>query len=194
MAKFVYRMQSLLNIQYQLESQAKMELGRAQRRLNEEEEKLQILIGRKAAYLEEGRRIRSDKLHIMDLKDKSHVGASIILEELLSSSILTYIYFYNLDKDYPDVMSEYAGKDIYAKLEVILNELKKPDFNYEDNLNHKLLMLSSSIYTDLEMDPAYTIELKLFNISVDLQHRISNNLTRMEEQMRKNREAEKEQK
>lgn len=132
--------------------------------------------------------------NIMDLKDKSHVGASIILEELLSSSILTYIYFYNIDKDYSDVMFEYTGKDIYAKLEVILNELKKPDFNYEDNLNHKLLMLSSSIYTDLEMDPAYTIELKLFNISVDLQHRISNNLTRMEEQMRKNKEAEKEQK
>ena len=49
MAKFIYRMQSLLNIQYQLESQAKMELGRAQMRLNEEEEKLQILIGRKEA-------------------------------------------------------------------------------------------------------------------------------------------------
>ena len=40
MAKFVYRMQSLLNIQYQLETQAKMELGRAQMRLTQEEEKL----------------------------------------------------------------------------------------------------------------------------------------------------------
>lgn len=80
MAKFIYRMQSLLNIQYQLESQAKMELGRAQMRLNEEEEKLQILIGRKAAYLEEGRRMRSDRLHIMDLKDNRN--AMLIMDEM----------------------------------------------------------------------------------------------------------------
>ena len=69
MAKFTYRMQSILNIQYQLETQAKMELGRAQMRLMEEEEKQQRLIDRKEAYLEEGRKMRSDKLHVNDLKD-----------------------------------------------------------------------------------------------------------------------------
>lgn len=47
MAKFAYRMQSILNIQYQLETQAKMELGRAQMALMEEEETLQRLIDRK---------------------------------------------------------------------------------------------------------------------------------------------------
>ena len=79
MAKFVYRMQSLLNIQYQLETQAKMELGRAQMRLTQEEEKLQGLIDRKTAYLEEGRRLRSSRLHIMDLKDNRN--AMLIMEE-----------------------------------------------------------------------------------------------------------------
>ena len=49
MAKFRYRMQSILNIKYQLENQAKMDLGRAQVRLMEEEEKLQTLIDRKEA-------------------------------------------------------------------------------------------------------------------------------------------------
>ena len=58
MAKFRYRMQSILNIKYQLETQAKMEVGRAQMRLNEELEKLQALSDRKEAYLEEGRRMR----------------------------------------------------------------------------------------------------------------------------------------
>ena len=57
MAKFRYRMQSILNIKYQLETQAKMELGKAQMAYNEEQEKLQKLIDRKAAYLEEGRRM-----------------------------------------------------------------------------------------------------------------------------------------
>lgn len=81
MAKFIYRMQSLLNIQYQLESQAKMELGRAQMHLNEEEEKLQSLIDRKEAYLEEGRLMRSDRLHIMDLKDNRN--AVLIMDEMI---------------------------------------------------------------------------------------------------------------
>ena len=49
MAKFRYRMQSILNIKYQLETQAKMELGKAQMAYNEEQEKLQKLIDRKAA-------------------------------------------------------------------------------------------------------------------------------------------------
>lgn len=74
-------MQSLLNIQYQLESQAKMELGRAQMHLNEEEEKLQSLIDRKEAYLEEGRLMRSDRLHIMDLKDNRN--AVLIMDEMI---------------------------------------------------------------------------------------------------------------
>lgn len=83
MAKFAYRMQSILNIQYQLETQAKMELGRAQMKLSEEEEKLQRLIDRKEAYLEEGRRMRSDKLHVNDLKDNRN--AMLIMDEMIEA-------------------------------------------------------------------------------------------------------------
>ncbi len=81
MAKFAYRMQSILNIQYQLETQAKMEFGRAQMRLMEEEEKLQGLIDRKEAYLEEGRRMRNDVLHVNDLKDNRN--AMLIMDEMI---------------------------------------------------------------------------------------------------------------
>ena len=83
MAKFRYRMQSILNIQYQLETQAKMEFGRAQMRLMEEEEKLQGLINRKEAYLEEGRRMRSDVLHVGDLKDNRN--AMLIMDEMIEA-------------------------------------------------------------------------------------------------------------
>ncbi len=81
MAKFAYRMQSILNIQYQLETQAKMELGRAQMALMEEEETLQRLIDRKEAYLEEGRKMRSDVLHVSDLKDNRN--AMLIMDEMI---------------------------------------------------------------------------------------------------------------
>lgn len=83
MAKFTYRMQSILNIQYQLENQARMDLGRAQMRLLNEEEKLQGLIDRKEAYLEEGRRMRSDKLHVDDLRDNRN--AMLIMDGMIEA-------------------------------------------------------------------------------------------------------------
>ena len=81
MAKFRYRMQSILNIKYQPENQAKMDLGRAQVRLMEEEEKLQTLIDRKEAYLEEGRRMRSKTLHVSELRDNSN--AVSVMDEMI---------------------------------------------------------------------------------------------------------------
>lgn len=83
MAKFIYRMQSLLDIQYQLEDQAKMELGRAQLRLLTEEEKRDGLIARKEAYLEEGRKMRSDAVHVDDLRDNRN--AVLIMDEMIEA-------------------------------------------------------------------------------------------------------------
>ena len=75
MAKFVYRMQSILNIKIQMENQAKMELGQAQRKLLEEEERLQTLYDRKDYYLEEGRRLRMDSLKVLSLRDNEYAVA-----------------------------------------------------------------------------------------------------------------------
>lgn len=50
MARFVYRMQKILNIKMRLEEQAKMDFAMAQMRLNAEEEKLDVLFSRKAGY------------------------------------------------------------------------------------------------------------------------------------------------
>lgn len=50
MAKFQYRMQSILNIKLKMEDQAKMQFAQAMAKLNEEEEKLQKLIDRKSQY------------------------------------------------------------------------------------------------------------------------------------------------
>ena len=75
MAKFIYRMQSILNIKNQLETQAKVELGQAQQRLNEEEERLERLFKRKKYYLEEGRRLRLDSLNVRSLRDNEYAIA-----------------------------------------------------------------------------------------------------------------------
>lgn len=83
MAKFIYRMQSILNIKYQLENQAKMELGRAQMKLSEEEDKLQNLRDRKEAYLEEGRKLRGSVLNVNDLRDNRN--AMSVMDEKIAA-------------------------------------------------------------------------------------------------------------
>ena len=69
MAKFVYRMQNILNLKLKLEEQQKMEFAAARKRLDEEEDKLHRLFRRKAGYEEEGRRLREDDLNVQDILD-----------------------------------------------------------------------------------------------------------------------------
>ena len=128
MAKFIYRMQSILNIQYQLETQAKMELGMAQMRLMEEEEKLQRLIDRKEAYLEEGRKMRSNVLHVDDLRDNRN--AVLIMDEMIEAQ---------------NVQVALAGKEVESarlKLQAVMQERKMHEklkekafeqYTYEEN-------------------------------------------------------------
>lgn len=67
MAKFVYRMQSILDLKEKMAEQARMEFAAARIRLDEEEEKLALLQSRKAAYEEEGRSLQKDSLKIREI-------------------------------------------------------------------------------------------------------------------------------
>lgn len=62
-------MQSLLDIKEKLESSAKQEFAQANRRLEEEKEKLQELMNRKEAYLEEGVKLRLEKLDMRKIRE-----------------------------------------------------------------------------------------------------------------------------
>lgn len=72
MSKFIYRMQSILNLKYKMEEQVKMEFAAARMRLDEEEEKLSRLFERKASYEEEGRRLREHNLNVQDIMDNKN--------------------------------------------------------------------------------------------------------------------------
>ena len=69
MARFIYRMQSILNIKEKMEEQAMMEFAAARMRLDEEELKLQALIERKESYEEQGRELRRHALKVMDIME-----------------------------------------------------------------------------------------------------------------------------
>lgn len=75
MAKFIYRMQSILDIKGKLEEQAKMDFAAARIRLDEEEEKLAFLKNRKTEYEDQGRKLQKDSLKVMEIiKNRDAIG------------------------------------------------------------------------------------------------------------------------
>ena len=69
MAKFQYRMQSILNIKLKMEEQAKMQFAQAQAKVNEEEAKLLQLKNRKSAYETELTEVLLKKLDLLKIDE-----------------------------------------------------------------------------------------------------------------------------
>lgn len=86
MAKFIYRMQSILDIKEKLEEQAKMEFAQANGNLAAEEEKLLQLQKRKALYEQQGRELQKDSLKIQEILENreaiSRINEFIVLQQL----------------------------------------------------------------------------------------------------------------
>ncbi len=86
MARFVYRMQSVLNIKQKTEGQIKMEFAEAQSELNKQYDILDEYIKRKEDYLNEAQELRnSDKLSLQDILDNQYATAqmdSMIVHQL----------------------------------------------------------------------------------------------------------------
>lgn len=67
MARFIYRMQNILEVKEKLETQAKNEFAIANAKLNEEEEKLRILREKKAGYENDLRILYGDSLDVFKI-------------------------------------------------------------------------------------------------------------------------------
>lgn len=78
MARFVYRMQSVLNIKQQTENQTKMEFALAQNELNEQLDILDEYVKRKERYLQEAEELRNeDSLMLQDILDNQYATAQM---------------------------------------------------------------------------------------------------------------------
>lgn len=86
MARFQYRMQSILNIKMKMETQAKQEFAAAKLALDKEEEGLKKLRMRKVEYEQEARRLRNGGLHVQDIKD--NITAVSCMEEYIKAQVL----------------------------------------------------------------------------------------------------------
>jgi flagellar FliJ protein len=78
MARFVYKMQSVLNIKQQTENQTKMEFAVAQSDLNNQLDILEEYIRRKESYLQEAEDLRNDAtLKLQDILDNQYATAQM---------------------------------------------------------------------------------------------------------------------
>lgn len=81
MSKFVYRMQSILEVKKKLEEQARNDFAAVRAALNEEEEKLEALEERKDGYEQKGRLLRESTLNVADIRENKE--AILRMEEFI---------------------------------------------------------------------------------------------------------------
>lgn len=87
MAKFLYKMQNILEVKSKMEEQAKMEYAAARIRLTEEEEKLDALQLRKAQYEQKARELLADVLDVQEIADNK--AAIIRMGEFVEKQKIT---------------------------------------------------------------------------------------------------------
>lgn len=68
MAKFIYRLQNILDLKQKLENQKKIEYGLANVKLQEEEEKLRQLLIRKADYERHARELVEGRINLQEIR------------------------------------------------------------------------------------------------------------------------------
>ena len=83
MAKFVYRMENILNIKYKLAEQAKQEYMTVRVRLNEEEEKLNALQNRKQEYFAQYRDLLKERLDVLQIETCKE--AILLMDEYIAA-------------------------------------------------------------------------------------------------------------
>lgn len=86
MARFRYRMQSILNVKLKMETQAKQDFAAAKIALDEEEEKLSALKERKSAYEKEAELLLQNHLKVRDIIDNK--TAILRMDEYINAQIL----------------------------------------------------------------------------------------------------------
>lgn len=87
MAKFLYKMQNILEVKSKMEEQAKMEYAAVRIRLTEEEEKLDALQLRKAQYEQKARELLADVLDVQEIADNK--AAIIRMGEFVEKQKIT---------------------------------------------------------------------------------------------------------
>ena len=146
MAKFIYRMQNILNIKLRLETQAKTEYAENAARLAAEEEKMHHLASRRQQYENEAKQSAMNRVNIASIK-QSNESMAVMKELMTQQAVRIRIAQKNLDRASDKLNLAMQERKIYEKLrekafeefkqELNAQEKKEIDelvsFNYNDN-------------------------------------------------------------
>lgn len=142
MAKFQYRMQSILNIKLKMEEQAKMQFAQAQAKLNEEEAKLQKLIDRKNQYE-------------ADLKDLLQAKLELLKIEEMQNAVMRMEEFIVLQQREVDKASKVLEKE-REKLKEVMVERKSHEKLKENAFEQFMQDLNSAEGKEIDELTSYT--------------------------------------
>lgn len=146
MAKFIYRMQNILNIKLRLETQAKTEYAENAARLAAEENRMSDLAARKRQYENEAKQSATNRINIAGIKH-SNESMKVMKELMTQQAVRIRIAQKNLDKARDKLNLAMQERKIYEKLrerafeefmqDLNAQEKKEIDelvsFNYNDN-------------------------------------------------------------
>lgn len=146
MAKFIYRMQNILNIKLRLETQAKTEYAENAARLAAEEEKMHHLASRRQQYENVAKQSAMNRVNIASIK-QSNESMAVMKELMTQQAVRIRIAQKNLDRARDKLNLAMQERKIYEKLrekafeefkqELNAQEKKEIDelvsFNYNDN-------------------------------------------------------------
>lgn len=115
MAKFVYRLQNVLNIKYRLETQEKTAYAQALAKLSEEEDKLNALRQRRNDYEEELRLAAKEMLQLSNMQRLNE--AIEVMKELIQRQYLNVMVAQkNVDAARARLNTAMQERKIYEKL------------------------------------------------------------------------------
>lgn len=131
MAKFVYKMQNILNIKTRLETQAKTEFAEAMARLGQEEEKMRRLILRKRSYEADIQAMADKRLDVSELR-RSNESVKTMQELIKQQAVVLRIAEKNLDRARQKLNESMQDRKIHEKLKEKAFDEFKLELNDEE--------------------------------------------------------------
>lgn len=131
MAKFIYRMQNVLDIKYKLEEQAKQNYMSVRARLNEALDVMDTLEKRHTGYMHQYKQLVSDNLNLLEIESCKN---SIILMEAYMTEQQEVIHRIELELEKAIFQMNEAMKErkIHEKLKENQFEIFKQELNKEE--------------------------------------------------------------
>lgn len=132
MAKFVYRMQNILDIKIKLENQAKIAYGVANRKLAEEQEKLREILAKRAFYENEAKELVSGTIDVVKIRENKR-AIDVIKSQQRTQMMNVHVAEKNVEaarKHLDEVMKE---RKTHEKLKERTFEQFKQELQYAEN-------------------------------------------------------------